>query len=1456
MLLGALCIGGIEIASAAVYTQSFDSVPSFVTGIGGWDKKVVYVGPSAASPELQDGFFAQFDSGMADYLSGKLRVNSFLTQFSRHKKLSVLVDTSGAVPGRYTVSFNVESFTAGEAGTYSKFYLTEGNVNADGSAEFDLGLKSSANPAESMGVSSGVLQSICDGVDIVNGEFIYHFTLNEAGESGDFVLLSWVSGGGGSTAVATPSYTVDNVVLDVQTQFPLRSLETDYTIMRVRTGKAGGSTFIAAASYEGTVLRLGFDGAVAWENALGGYMVHDLWCTDLNGDQVDDVLVSNADGYLYCLNGVNGAVLWNFAPTSGPHKTPMYGACSIKALDGTKYVACGGFDKNFYWLSSSGQLLETVESEPYSLDRPWGDYNYVGYGHTVNWARPLPLADGSEALVLAGTMVHNVAGGHLYFFEPLAKTPYDAQSVADVGTVSDLRVCDPQGDGSYEFFLGGDGLTFDRIAFFNPDTDELNNFTIWGNGPNGYRITQGDVISDEGNPVYLTLSGTYINLIPLNLDVDSRETFTGTYAFNDLWKDPESGKVLLGSAQSGGSCIHIIDPSLPGWKAEFINLQPPGKIEAILDNTEAAWAQLDQFSKPGWERDPIDVYINKGDHPLADEISASYDSPVLFDGYWHGNHVQTTDWRYASDTYVYNDYYRTLISNVTYDRTEQDVLNAIIPAYDGVDVLSYWAGHGRDPNYYSPPVLRQILDTAYADGKKTILEWPELQSHDDNFKWELDNIMYPLGEYCATRDAWMVFKNKKTFWAADAYLPLWSRMVAGDFANVMVSSMEETSDKTQDMSLIGRIGLWAAGSMNRWGMRTSRDNPSFDRTRQFSYQRLPNHFLRTTVMNLACGASYCSLSYEDTDYYSILWPLVAKGALFVPKREEVVSFNPVHLSMVDPDELYLDTGRDGGWTIWYDEQQENDHPLVYSHQNMSWPGAAVTPWDYSRYASGVKDRRQNYIPSWPNGMVLVTPVQDGAYADPGAPRGKMKDHLHPLYADIMEEYITDGRDYISSDGAARYGADSYHTTVSNSIAVAARKLPVTVAGDVGWVCAQTAPNHLRLTLVDGGYLNPKDQVVTVTFNTVAPISITDVMDGKTFAVSGNTAQIDVPLGLWRFIDIELSEPFDPGSDVSDPDRGLFRDYWTGVPGSSVTDIPVGTTPTGADTVARFEATGWTDPSVTTALGNEYGQLIYGFLTPPQTGSYTFWVASDDSSELYISSDSNPGNAVLVASVSGYTSQYQWDKYASQKSASISLVAGRSYYVEVRHKDSWGGDHVAVGWAKPGESTTVASEVVPAQYLSTVPVGSGESDVGKRIEAENFDSQNGIQVVGGWKVGYVNSGDWICFNSMNLDAAASFSAAVASGTTGGTIEIRSGSISGSLLGSVSCWRFRHPSCRRLVPAISIWYLPEEADSCLISIMCSLMPVAVRERQILEKRWRPSNLMLNPASRSSGTGRLAI
>ena len=51
------------------------------------------------------------------------------------------------------------------------------------------------------------------------------------------------------------------------------------------------------------------------------------------------------------------------------------------------------------------------------------------------------------------------------------------------------------------------------------------------------------------------------------------------------------------------------------------------------------------------------------------------------------------------------------------------------------------------------------------------------------------------------------------------------------------------------------------------------------------------------------------------------------------------------------------------------------------------------------------------------------------------------------------------------------------TTIKQEIENKSQLLPLTVAGKAAWVVAQLDPTHLRLTVVDGGYLSPDDRKI-------------------------------------------------------------------------------------------------------------------------------------------------------------------------------------------------------------------------------------------------------------------------------------------------------------------------------------------------------------------------------------------
>jgi len=144
---------------------------------------------------------------------------------------------------------------------------------------------------------------------------------------------------------------------------------------------------------------------------------------------------------------------------------------------------------------------------------------------------------------------------------------------------------------------------------------------------------------------------------------------------------------------------------------------------------------------------------------------------------------------------------------------------------------------------------------------------------------------------------------------------------------------------------------------------------------------------------------------------------------------------------------------------------------------------------------------------------------------------------------------------------------------------------------------------------------------------------------------------------------------------------ITREVWTDIGGNEVT-ILTGHPLYPDSPNIREEITSFEGPI---NWANNYGTRIHGFLMPPETGIYTFWIASDDKSELWLSSNSNPANQVKIAEVIGYTGSRQWDDEdePGQQSGPVMLTAGQAYYIKALHKEGGGADNVAVAWHLDG-----------------------------------------------------------------------------------------------------------------------------------------------------------------------------
>jgi len=146
----------------------------------------------------------------------------------------------------------------------------------------------------------------------------------------------------------------------------------------------------------------------------------------------------------------------------------------------------------------------------------------------------------------------------------------------------------------------------------------------------------------------------------------------------------------------------------------------------------------------------------------------------------------------------------------------------------------------------------------------------------------------------------------------------------------------------------------------------------------------------------------------------------------------------------------------------------------------------------------------------------------------------------------------------------------------------------------------------------------------------------------------------------------------------------------GLNGFRSTESYQNNTPTESFTLSEFSFREF-DPDL-----NSHGSRIRSYLIPHISGEYTFQVTSDDQSELFLSPTADPAEKVVIASIDGWTHPTEFDKYPSQTSASIQLIAGQVYYMELEHFESGGGDHAAVHWTGPG----ILREIIGGEYLAS------------------------------------------------------------------------------------------------------------------------------------------------------------
>ncbi len=155
---------------------------------------------------------------------------------------------------------------------------------------------------------------------------------------------------------------------------------------------------------------------------------------------------------------------------------------------------------------------------------------------------------------------------------------------------------------------------------------------------------------------------------------------------------------------------------------------------------------------------------------------------------------------------------------------------------------------------------------------------------------------------------------------------------------------------------------------------------------------------------------------------------------------------------------------------------------------------------------------------------------------------------------------------------------------------------------------------------------------------------------------------------------------------------ILLERWHGLPGDRIdhgkNDPKVTKPPQLANDLKEF--------ATKVDWGEQYYCRIRGYVHPPLTGEYVFWIVTDDEGELLLSTNENAKEAIRIAHNPIAVGSREWTKTPSQQSRSIHLVAGKRYFIELRYKEHEGGDHGACGWKLPNGTM---ERPIPGVHLS-------------------------------------------------------------------------------------------------------------------------------------------------------------
>ncbi|TXG39089.1 WD40 repeat domain-containing protein [Seonamhaeicola maritimus] len=851
-------------------------------------------------------------------------------------------------------------------------------------------------------------------------------------------------------------------------------------IRHIANAKINGTNVLYIGELDGSLSLYDLKGNKFWRvETQSPSVLFEIESADINGDGNDELIAATANGNISCWN-YKGEQLWNY---SGDHKI-RFSEVAVVKNNGETQIFAGGNDYTLYELDTKGQLVSKTKISGVVRKIEAGDFLETGkqslflmtYSHDKFRWEFMGILDANSKNVIKQVKYSNKN------FKQLSRA-----------MVTDINVADINTDGKDDIMLFSDSSFKPFFAALDGELNVIAQYVGNNKQAQRYAHSQGTFIPSKSEIIFQH-GGLMLILDNQGKLKETGGSRYGKMVFSDFTLEPNSNQLIAAGEVDGGNAIYFYDLSKKNWWKTVH--KKVGRMLEVENNLSTLYKQTLKFNLPDYQKKSESewVMITPEDiDPRLDNLGGGKIKFVI-----QKSPKESTD----------RSHLVKIMGDVALKKDRrgkyQDSREAIVQMARDYEAsgqpFTFWAGHGNDPFYIQIETLEKILEVA----PNTCYGFVYAEMHnpkDPRVVHFINDYLPRLAKAIRKNNkAKLYFRYKNMFWAATSHLPLWKDMFfSGEYSDFLVPASEDTSNRIQDLNLAGRVGMFSGGYVNDFAMRLIDDNPTSWRPLSPGGQNSVSPYLRQGVIMAAYGAKYGVVStsgFVEEPGLNTMFALMKSGVLPIVEKQNILSIGSWHL-IKDVDEHLIHSVDNHHNLKLYESDDEN---AVFSVAQMHWAGTNIPEYDYSKIALGVNYRWTNYMPEMPNGMVPIAPIESA------------KD----LKQTGVGFSISDGKHgFINNE---KVDAKTFGPELKKVAKEGAENLPVLIEG-ASWSAIKLDENHIRVIMVDPGYLDPQERHVVVKFQNRKPKQAIDILSNETLKISDNQLKLKVPAGSMRFIDV-------------------------------------------------------------------------------------------------------------------------------------------------------------------------------------------------------------------------------------------------------------------------------------------------------------------------------------------------